>query len=133
MLIGPSTIASRIALSTLIAIFLLLGSVKAHAETVRRFGLVFANNLGGPRTTILHYAESMRTRCSVLVELGGHRADDVVALFGASRDEVLAGLEKLDTRIREAKRSGQYVTLFALSGHERGALRLGGDESRCPR
>jgi hypothetical protein len=104
-------------------VVVLCAAAPLHAE--RRFAVVIGNNEGLRDEPTLRYAEDDATKMSsVLRQVGGFRAEDVVALVGADADEVLRTLVGVNDRLRD---QSDAVLFVYYSGHAAAdALHIGG-------
>jgi len=112
---------------TLVLCLLFAGSAAAQPAE-RRFALVVGNDLGGEGTETLLYArEDARRMHEALIRLGGVRPEDAVAVLGRNKDAVLAAMQTLEARLRDAARNRMRTAfVFYYSGHAKdGFLRLG--------
>ena len=103
------------------------------AASPRRFALVIGNNIGEPPAEDLRFAEDdARKLASVLIELGGYRAEDVNVLTGSKATSARAAFDAVERKLASVKRQGHHATLLVYySGHARdGDLWMGG--SRLP-
>ena len=102
---------------------LLLDAVDAPAAT-RRFLLAAGANSGGPDRVALRYAVTdARSFASIMVGMGGVRADDRVVLSQPDWTELESALEILERRIAELPAGEDRAEIvFYYSGHadERG-------------
>ena len=99
----------------------------AHAAT-HRMAVIVSQNLGGPGTIPLRYADADAHKVrDVLVELCGFGPDTVRLLPDAGRAEVVATLSEVSRRARTLTARGDDVLLLVFySGHaDRDGLRLG--------
>jgi hypothetical protein len=100
----------------------LLPSLALGAGVVRRFALVTAANDGGPDRPKLQYALSDAERFArVIGELGGVSPSDAVVLKQPKLKELDEALDRLESRVTEARRTasdgGRTELLFYYSGH----------------
>jgi hypothetical protein len=99
-------------------------AAQAHAET-RRMAVVIGSNRGDSSHAPLRFAEQDAAKlASVLTELGGVAAADVLLLRGPSVADVRTGLDDVTRRIAgwHAEHRGQVVLVFYFSGHSDGAM-----------
>jgi len=112
-----------------VVLVLVLGPASVQAATVR-LAVVVGNNTGGGSRAPLHFAETDAGKLGrVLVEIGGHRPENVLLLQGRSLAEIERALAEAAKRVRSLQQSGdRVVLLFYFSGHSDGtALELGRD------
>jgi hypothetical protein len=115
-----------------LAIAAVLPAAVVAQPRVHRFALVIGANLGGAERPRLQYAVTDAERfAQVLVELGGVTAADAIVLRQPKLQEVINALDRISSRVAEARRTpggGRTEVLLYYSGHadEQGLL-LGED------
>ncbi len=121
------------ALARALALGLASGVLWANAAqaAIQRYALLVANNDGDKGTVPLVFAHDDLDRMrDVLEELGGYEEDQIVALTGENRRDLLAAFGAMRTDIAEAQAAGdEVVFLFYYSGHaDDDRLQLGTSE-----
>jgi len=114
----------------LLVLLCLAGTARAD-EAVATYAIVVGSNAGGPGQTELRYAEDDARRVgSLLVELGGYRADQVDVVVHPTPDQLRARINALADKLNADLAAGrQSRVFFYYSGHARAtALDLGSDE-----
>ena len=105
------------------ALLLSMLSPDVHAETLRHAIVVGANAGSGALGQLRYAEEDARRMASVLVELGGFRADQVTVLYGPDSSELDAALAE---HAQIARATADDLFLFYYSGHaDPQGLRLG--------
>jgi hypothetical protein len=108
----------------LLALTLLAGAGQARAE-IRRIAVVVGSNRGDASHAPLRYAEQDASKfATVLTELGGLAAADVMLLRGPTPAEVRGALDEATRRAASwrAQKRGQVVLVFYFSGHSDGMM-----------
>lgn len=93
----------------------------------RRFALLIGNNRGGDSTLPLRYAITDADKlASVLEQVGGFSAQDLVVLRDQASGDVVGALERLEATIAAVPSDVHTTLVVYYSGHAKdGALRLG--------
>ncbi len=119
----------RPAALTCAALLFLLGPATAAQGATHRLAVVASQNLGGPGTAPLRYADADAHKVrDVLVELCGFSRESVRFLPDAGRSELIRALSEMATRAREVEASPgeQALVVLFYSGHaDRDGLMLG--------
>ncbi|MET0411004.1 MAG: caspase family protein [Polyangiaceae bacterium] len=102
-------------------------AASALGGNVRRYAVVIGNDRGGKDETPLRYAESDALKmATVLQQVGGFAAENVVLMRGGDAAAVLRGLIAVNDRIRTQSGGQDSVLLVFYSGHgDRSSLHLG--------
>lgn len=111
------------------ALLVLLGSAEAARGATHRLAVVASQNLGGPGTVPLRYADADAHKVrEVLVELCGFSRESIRFLPDAGRTELIRALSEMATLARavEAAPGEQVLVVLFYSGHaDRDGLMLG--------